>query len=102
MTPATPLLSAQMIQDFHEQGFVRVNQVFTPQEMDQIDASFDRMRLVRGIEDIIGAIDIHLHPYVADRDLDQAGDAAAVWRRLERPGPARRGAIPRHPRPVGG
>jgi ectoine hydroxylase-related dioxygenase (phytanoyl-CoA dioxygenase family) len=32
-----------MIRDFHEQGFVRVNQVFTPAEMDQIDAGFERL-----------------------------------------------------------
>lgn len=43
MFDVSTLLSPQMIQDFHEQGFVHVKQVFSAQEMDQIDAAFERL-----------------------------------------------------------
>lgn len=39
---ATPLTSAD-VELFYKQGFVRVNQVFTPQEMDEIDQAFERL-----------------------------------------------------------
>ena len=36
-------VTQEMVDTFYEQGFVRINQVFTPQEMDEIDAAFERL-----------------------------------------------------------
>jgi len=39
----TQTLDKEMIETFHRDGFVRINQVFTPEEMGEIDAAFERL-----------------------------------------------------------
>lgn len=43
MTVSVSPLSPSQIETFFEQGFVRINQVFTPEEMDEIDALFESL-----------------------------------------------------------